>query len=121
MPSRPRWTLCGRPWLARASRILERATGELSLAHYRVLAAVASGEERASRLAVRSQVRDLPLKLRHLLPDRRLSRGELLYPGIAARQHVPQPRIRSAKARSVIRHGHIGHAPHCTTAGGLRK
>ena len=39
--------------LARASRILERATGELSLAHYRVLAAVASGEERASRLAGR--------------------------------------------------------------------
>jgi DNA-binding MarR family transcriptional regulator len=39
--------------LARASRILERATGELSLAHYRVLAAVASGEERASRVAAR--------------------------------------------------------------------
>ncbi len=39
--------------LARASRVLERATGELSLAHYRVLAAVASGEERASRLAGR--------------------------------------------------------------------
>jgi DNA-binding MarR family transcriptional regulator len=39
--------------LARASRMLERATGELSLAHYRVLAAVASGEERASRMAAR--------------------------------------------------------------------
>jgi DNA-binding MarR family transcriptional regulator len=39
--------------LARASRILERASGELSLAHYRVLSAVASGEERASRVAVR--------------------------------------------------------------------
>lgn len=39
--------------LARASRILERASGELSLAHYRVLAAIASGDERASRIAAR--------------------------------------------------------------------
>lgn len=39
--------------LARLSRILERATGELSLAHYRVLSAVAGGEERASRVAAR--------------------------------------------------------------------
>jgi DNA-binding MarR family transcriptional regulator len=34
-------------------RILERASGELNLAHYRVLSAVASGEERASRVAQR--------------------------------------------------------------------
>jgi DNA-binding MarR family transcriptional regulator len=39
--------------LARASRVLERASGELSLPHYRVLAAIASGEERASRIATR--------------------------------------------------------------------
>ncbi|MGH9070961.1 MAG: MarR family winged helix-turn-helix transcriptional regulator [Acidimicrobiales bacterium] len=39
--------------LARASRLLERASGELSLAHYRVLAAIASGDERASRIASR--------------------------------------------------------------------
>ena len=39
--------------LARASRLLERATDELSLGHYRVLAAVAAGEERASRVASR--------------------------------------------------------------------
>ena len=39
--------------LARLSRVLERGTGELSLAHYRVLAAVAGGEERASRVAAR--------------------------------------------------------------------
>jgi DNA-binding MarR family transcriptional regulator len=39
--------------LARASRILERASGELNLAHYRVLSAVASGDERASRVAER--------------------------------------------------------------------
>jgi DNA-binding MarR family transcriptional regulator len=39
--------------LARATRVLERASGELSLAHYRVLSAIASGEERASRVADR--------------------------------------------------------------------
>lgn len=39
--------------LARASRVLERASGGLSLAHYRVLAAIASGNERASRIATR--------------------------------------------------------------------
>jgi DNA-binding MarR family transcriptional regulator len=39
--------------LARLARLLERSTGELSLAHYRVLAAVADGHQRASRLAER--------------------------------------------------------------------
>ncbi|HEY3751201.1 MAG TPA: MarR family winged helix-turn-helix transcriptional regulator [Pseudonocardiaceae bacterium] len=39
--------------LARASRILERVSGELNLAHYRVLSAIASGDERASRVAAR--------------------------------------------------------------------
>jgi DNA-binding MarR family transcriptional regulator len=39
--------------LARVSRVLERAGGELNLAHYRVLSAVASGDERASRVAAR--------------------------------------------------------------------
>jgi DNA-binding MarR family transcriptional regulator len=39
--------------LARVSRLLERASGELSLAHYRVLSAVAAGDERASRVATR--------------------------------------------------------------------
>ncbi|HEX4108775.1 MAG TPA: MarR family winged helix-turn-helix transcriptional regulator [Solirubrobacteraceae bacterium] len=39
--------------LARALRVLERATDELSLAHYRVLVAVASGDERASRVAAK--------------------------------------------------------------------
>jgi DNA-binding MarR family transcriptional regulator len=42
--------------LARASRMLERSSPELSLAHYRVLAAVASGDERASRVARRLAV-----------------------------------------------------------------
>jgi DNA-binding MarR family transcriptional regulator len=39
--------------LARMSRVLERASGELNLAHYRVLSAIAAGDERASRVAVR--------------------------------------------------------------------
>jgi DNA-binding MarR family transcriptional regulator len=39
--------------LARLSRLLERGAGDLSLAHYRVLAAVADGHERASRVASR--------------------------------------------------------------------
>jgi DNA-binding MarR family transcriptional regulator len=39
--------------LARASRILERASDELSLAHFRVLSAVADGDQRASRVAQR--------------------------------------------------------------------
>ena len=39
--------------LARVSRILERASGDLSLADYRVLSAIAEGEGRASRLAAR--------------------------------------------------------------------
>jgi DNA-binding MarR family transcriptional regulator len=39
--------------VARLSRVLERACPDLSLPHYRVLAAVADGDERASRVAAR--------------------------------------------------------------------
>ncbi len=39
--------------LARCSRLLERASGEVNLAHYRVLAAIASGDQRASRIATK--------------------------------------------------------------------
>ncbi|BDZ51984.1 hypothetical protein GCM10025867_42250 [Frondihabitans sucicola] len=42
--------------LARASRVVERASDGLSFADYRVLAAISSGEERASRLANRLAV-----------------------------------------------------------------
>jgi DNA-binding MarR family transcriptional regulator len=42
--------------LSRASRLLERASGELTLSHYRVLSAIASGDERASRIAARLAV-----------------------------------------------------------------
>lgn len=39
--------------LARLCRVLERACPDLSLAHYRVLAAIADGEQRASQVAAR--------------------------------------------------------------------
>ena len=39
--------------LARMARQLERSSEDLNLAHYRVLAAVADGDERASRVAAR--------------------------------------------------------------------
>jgi DNA-binding MarR family transcriptional regulator len=39
--------------LSRLSRVLETASPQLSLAHYRVLSAVASGDERATRIASR--------------------------------------------------------------------
>jgi DNA-binding MarR family transcriptional regulator len=42
--------------LARVSRVIERASDGLSLADYRVLATISSGEERASRLADRLAV-----------------------------------------------------------------
>lgn len=42
--------------LARAARVVERAAEGLSFADYRVLAAISSGEERASRLAQRLEV-----------------------------------------------------------------
>jgi DNA-binding MarR family transcriptional regulator len=37
--------------LARAATVLERSSSELSLAHYRVLSSIASGQERASHVA----------------------------------------------------------------------
>ena len=39
--------------LARASSVLERSSPDLNLAHYRVLSAIASGEERASHVAAK--------------------------------------------------------------------
>ena len=37
--------------IVRAARLLERASDELTLPQYRILAAIASGEQRASRIA----------------------------------------------------------------------
>jgi DNA-binding MarR family transcriptional regulator len=42
--------------IARVARLLEKASGDLGLAHYRVLSAVAAGEDRASRVAKRFEL-----------------------------------------------------------------
>jgi DNA-binding MarR family transcriptional regulator len=42
--------------LARAARLIERASGDVGLAHYRVLSAIAAGEDRASRVAERFEL-----------------------------------------------------------------
>lgn len=42
--------------LARVARLMERASDEVSMAHYRVLAAVDAGAERASRVAERLEL-----------------------------------------------------------------
>lgn len=39
--------------LARLARLLERASGELNLAHYRVLVAIGAGDARATRVAAK--------------------------------------------------------------------
>ena len=39
--------------MARLARLLERSAGDLNLAHYRVLSAIADGDQRASRVADR--------------------------------------------------------------------
>jgi DNA-binding MarR family transcriptional regulator len=52
-PAQPGATVEAVRALARASRLLERAPGEINLAHYRVLAAIAAGDERASRIALK--------------------------------------------------------------------
>jgi DNA-binding MarR family transcriptional regulator len=42
--------------LTRAASAFERASTELSLAHYRVLSAIAAGDERASRIATKLSI-----------------------------------------------------------------
>jgi DNA-binding MarR family transcriptional regulator len=55
-PDAPTTTVQAVRALARASRLLERTSQEASLAHYRVLSAIAEGDERASRIASRLAV-----------------------------------------------------------------
>jgi DNA-binding MarR family transcriptional regulator len=99
--------------LARLSRLLERSTGELSLAHYRVLSAVAAGEARASRVAARLALGKPTVSAsvdslcqRGLLTrnpvssDQRAARLELTSAGDAALARVELEMI--ARIRSVI-------------------
>lgn len=71
--------------LARASRVLERASGELSLAHYRVLSAIASGDERASRVANRLAIGKPTVSA---AVDSLAQRGLLARTGVDADQRV---------------------------------
>jgi DNA-binding MarR family transcriptional regulator len=71
--------------LARATRVLERASGELSLAHYRVLAAIASGDERASRVANRLAIGKPTVSA---AVDVLVQRGLLLRSGVDGDQRV---------------------------------
>ncbi len=76
--------------LARASRILERASGELNLAHYRVLSAVASGDERASRVAERLALGKPTVSA---AVDSLCQRGLLIRTGVATDQRVAVLRL----------------------------
>jgi DNA-binding MarR family transcriptional regulator len=71
--------------LARATRVLERASGELSLAHYRVLSAIASGDERASRVAERLAIGKPTVSA---AVDALVQRGLLLRSGVDGDQRV---------------------------------
>jgi DNA-binding MarR family transcriptional regulator len=71
--------------LARASRVLERASGELSLAHYRVLSAIASGDERASRVAARLAIGKPTVSA---AVDTLVQRGLLIRSGVDGDQRV---------------------------------
>jgi DNA-binding MarR family transcriptional regulator len=71
--------------LARASRVLERASGELSLAHYRVLSAIASGDERASRVAARLAIGKPTVSA---AVDALVQRGLLVRSGVDGDQRV---------------------------------
>jgi DNA-binding MarR family transcriptional regulator len=76
--------------LARASRILERASDELSLAHFRVLSAVADGDERASRGAVSAAV------------DALCARGLMARAGVSGDQRAAALSV-TAEGRIVLR------------------
>jgi hypothetical protein len=71
----------------------------------------------------RGQVRDLRLKLCHLLPQRGLLRRLGTQPRdlrIPLRQQLLQPGVGSTQPGSISSHtGRIGHTPHSTTAGPL--
>ena len=79
--------------LARMSRLLERASGELSLAHYRVLAAVADGDERASLVASRLALGKPTISAS---VDALCRRGLLLREGVAHDQRASALRLTAA-------------------------
>jgi DNA-binding MarR family transcriptional regulator len=79
--------------LARASRVLERASSEVSLAHYRVLSAIASGDQRGSRIAARLAVGKPTVSA---AVESLGQRGLLVREGIEGDQRVAALRLTSA-------------------------
>jgi DNA-binding MarR family transcriptional regulator len=71
--------------LARASSMLERSSPQLSLAHYRVLAAIAQGNERASNVARRLAIGKPAVSV---AVESLCQRGLLARSGVAGDQRV---------------------------------
>lgn len=86
--------------LARATRVLERASGELSLAHYRVLSAIASGDERASRVANRLAIGKPTVSA---AVDALVQRGLLVRSGVDGDQRVAALHLTSEGAALLSR------------------
>jgi DNA-binding MarR family transcriptional regulator len=86
--------------LARASRMLERASSELSLAHYRVLAAVSSGDERASRVAHRLALGKPAISA---AVDALAARGLIERLGVAGDQRAAALRLTAAGEQTLAR------------------
>ncbi|HEX3648924.1 MAG TPA: MarR family winged helix-turn-helix transcriptional regulator [Pseudonocardiaceae bacterium] len=79
--------------LARASRIMERLSGDLNSAQYRVLSSIASGDERASRIAARLALGKPTISA---TVDSLVQRGLLTRNGEAADQRVAVLRLTDA-------------------------
>jgi DNA-binding MarR family transcriptional regulator len=84
--------------LTKAAKVMERASGGLSLAHYRVLAAVAAGDERASRVAARLALGKPTVSAS---VDALCTRGLLVRSGVAGDQRAIQLTLTEAGRRLV--------------------
>jgi DNA-binding MarR family transcriptional regulator len=85
--------------LVRLARLLERASGDLSLAHYRVLAAIDDGDARASRVAARLALGKPTISA---TVDALCRRGLVRRAGSTDDQRATDLRI-SARGRAVLR------------------
>jgi DNA-binding MarR family transcriptional regulator len=86
--------------LARASRVLERASGELSLGHYRILSAIAAGDERASRVAARLAIGKPTVSA---AVESLGQRGLIVRSGVEGDQRAATLRLTSAGAQLLAR------------------
>jgi DNA-binding MarR family transcriptional regulator len=84
--------------LARLARLVERSTGDLSLAHYRVLSAVAEGNDRASRMAQRLVLGKPTISA---AVDALCQRGYLTRESVAGDQRATRLRITPAGTKAL--------------------